>query len=169
MDNYEEKQPEETAPVEHEDEMEALIITEDIRSYIYETAKWTHFLSIVGFILTGLMVVSAFTVGPLMSTIGNAMGPGGALISKLGGGFITVLYLFIALFYFYPSLLMFKYSRSAKTAVLFADQPSLSIAMSKMKSLFKFWGIFTIVIIAFYILAIVFMVVAGVGAATMAS
>ncbi|HKG06765.1 MAG TPA: DUF5362 family protein [Pedobacter sp.] len=166
MDNYEEKKPEETSS--EETAREALIITEDIRSYIYETAKWTNFLSIIGFILTALMVISAFTVGPIMSSLGSAMGPGGAMLSKLGGGFITVLYLFIALFYFYPSLLMYKYASAGKTAVLYGDQPSLSIAMGKMKSLFKFWGILTIIIIIFYILAIIFMVVAGFGAASMA-
>ena len=30
-----------------------LIITEEIRSYIYDVAKWANFLAILGFIIAG--------------------------------------------------------------------------------------------------------------------
>jgi hypothetical protein len=175
MDNFEEtkpesnqpesNQPEQAAPFSQEPEVATLVITEDIRSYIYETAKWTKFLSIVGFIFSGLMVIAAFGVGAVMSSVGNELGPGLNMLGKMGGGFFTVLYLVFALFYFYPSLLLFKYANAAKAAILFSDQASLSIAMSKMKSLFKFWGIFTIIIIGFYALAIVIVGIVGAGAA----
>ncbi len=61
MENIEENNPEENTPAHQEAEMETLIISEDIRSYIYESAKWSKFLSIVGFVFTGLMVLVAFS------------------------------------------------------------------------------------------------------------
>jgi len=156
MENIEEKEP------------EVLIITEDIRSYIYETAKWANFLSIVGFIFTALMVLCTFAVGAFMSLMDNAMGAANPY-APLGTAGLTVILLFCALIYFYPSLLLFKYANAAKKAVLFADQATLSVAMSKMKSFFKFWGILMIVALAFYGLVFLFGIIAGIGAAGVAS
>ena len=163
MENFDE-QPVNPAP---EHETVSLIVTEDIRSYIYETAKWTKFLSIVGFIATAFMAIAAFGVGAMVSSMPDT--PGMGAFKAMGGAGITVLYLLLALLYFYPSLLMHKFSDSAKNAVLYGDQPSLSIAMSKMKSIFKFWGIATIVVLSLYILAIVVIIAIGGAAATMAS
>lgn len=166
MENFEETKPEGITPIQTEEiEVQPLIITEDIRSYVYETAKWTKFLSIVGFIFSGFTVIFAFGASAMLSSMGAAMGPAAGMLGALGGGFITVIYLLIALMYFYPSLLMFKYSGAAKKAILFADQASLSVAMSKMKSIFKFWGILTIVLLALYLIVILFAVVIGAGAA----
>ena len=152
-----------------EKEHEVLIITEDIRSYIYETAKWTNFLSIVGFVLSAFMVMASFGMGSVMTVMNNTVGAENNPYAALGPGFLTVMCLLCALVYFYPSLLLFKYANSAKKAVLFADQPTLSIAMSKMKSFFKFWGILTIVMLAIYGLAILFTIIAAISAASMGS
>jgi hypothetical protein len=149
MENYNEPEIEHEA----EHEMQPLVITEDIRSYIYESAKWTKFLSIVGFIVTGLMVLIAISVGSVMQSMSEI--PAYQGLAALSPGVITVFYLLIALVYFYPSFLMYKFSSAAKLAVLYGSQENLSLAMSKMKSIFKFWGILTIIIIAIYVLMIV--------------
>lgn len=152
MDNFEEIKPE----LQEDAEVDALWITEDIRSYIYDAAKWTRFLSIVGFVLTAMFVMSAFSVDAMLSTLSKTM-PGNPMLGLGSAGF-TVVYLLFALLQFYPSFLLYKFSTSANKAVLFADQPSLGEAISKLKSFFKFWGILTIVIIALYILMIVMFV-----------
>ncbi len=156
MENFEEK------------EAEVLVITEDIRSYIYETAKWANFLSIMGFILTAFIAMFSFGIGSLMTLLNSQLGAANPY-AGLSSGVLTVFFLLVAALYFYPSLLLFKYASSAKKAVLFADQATLSIAMSKMKSFFKFWGILTIIVLAFYTLAFLLGIVAGFGAASMAS
>jgi hypothetical protein len=146
---------------------ESLVITEDIRSYIYETAKWTKFLSIIGFIGTGFLVLISFSVGAFMSAAGTLMGKANPY-AAMGSGALTVTVLLTALLYFYPSFILFKYSNAAKKAILYEDQHSLAIAAAKMKSFFKFWGILTIIVLAIYIILFLFMIVAGIGAATAA-
>ena len=32
-----------------------MVITEDVRSYLYDISKWTRFLSIIGFVFTALI------------------------------------------------------------------------------------------------------------------
>jgi hypothetical protein len=141
-----------------------MVITEDIRSYLYDTAKWTKFLSVMGFVFTALIAMFAFGAGTFVSVLGK-MSPGNPL-AAMGAGFITVYFLVMALIYFYPSLLLFKHSNSIKKAVLYGDQESLSDAMLNLKSFFKFWGVLFIVIIAFYFLAVVMAVITSMGAAS---
>jgi hypothetical protein len=159
MGNIEE--PENGLSAEHE--METLIITEDIRSYIYESARWSKFLSIVGFIFTGLMVLAAFSMNSIMTAMSQM--PAYSGLAKFGSAGLTILYLMIALLYFYPSYLMYKYANSAKHAVLYGDQPSLSVAMSKMKSIFKFWGILTMILVGIYVLMLLATIMVGISAA----
>lgn len=131
-----------------------LIVSEEMRSYIYEIAKWASFLAIVGFAFAGITIISAFTIGAVINSNPQML----ALASNMGssaGIVFTVLFLLFAFAIFYPSLLLFKYAAKAKIGVLYGEQASLNDAFSKLKSLFKYWGIITIIYLGFYALMII--------------
>ncbi len=130
-----------------------LIVTEDMRSYIYDTTKWTNFLAIFGFVVAGFLILTAFTIGPAMSTdpkLAAVMAQ-----SKISAVAVTIFCLVLAFSVFYPSLLLFKYTTKAKLGVLYGEQASLDEAFSKIKSLFKYWGIITLIGSLFYVMLIV--------------
>lgn len=159
MENFEE-----TSPENHEEPAAIqLVVTEDIRSYLYDMSKWTKFLSILGFVFTAFLVMFAFGSGAFIQVLAK-VSPGNPFLA-MGTGFVTIYFLLIALLYFYPSLLMFRQSNATQKAVLYGDQASLSVAMSSLKSFFRFWGILMIVIIVFYGLAIVSFLLGGAAAA----
>jgi len=159
MENIEDTEPIEEAAEEHEQ----LVVTEEIRSYIYETAKWTRFLSVIGFLFAALMALTAFSATAIMETL-QVSAPGNPM-AQLGATFLTVYFLCVSLMLFYPSFLLFKFSNAANTAVLYGDQENFTVAMKKLKSVFKFWGVVTIVIMAVYILGILLTLVAKTGGA----
>lgn len=140
-----------------------LIVTEDMRSYLYDITKWAKFLSIIGFIFAVMVILLAFSIPSIISTNPGVAKQMGAL-GQGGSTVITILYLLLGLFYFYPSVLLSKIANKGKQGVLFGDQESLNASMSSLKSLFKFWGIVTIIIIASYFI-LVFFVGAGMAAA----
>jgi len=163
MENFEETEetnalPENETPVEQPEIK--LIVTEDIRSYLYDMAKWTKFLGIFGFVISALLVMCAFGATAFIAFL-SKYSPG-TQMGSLGAGFIMVYFIFLALLYFYPSLMLFKHATAAQKAVLFGDQLSLSASMSNLKSFFKFWGILLIVLIAMYVLIFVFAGIAGI-------
>ena len=138
--------------VEQQD-MPTLMVTEDMRSYIYDTTKWTNFLAIFGFVVSGFLILTAFTIGPAMSTdpkLAAAMNASG-----LNPLVLTIFCLIFAFAVFYPSLLLFKYTTKAKLGVLYGEQASLDEAFSKIKSLFKYWGIITLIGSLLYVALIV--------------
>jgi len=128
-----------------------LVVTEEMRSYIYEISKWARFLSIIGFILSAFLIIGSFGIGAALTNNPSMVAQLGPLAGAGAIG-VTIVYLILALMYFYPSLLLFRFSNKGKQGVLYGDQESLDAAMMNMKSLFKFWGIFTIVIMIGYFL-----------------
>lgn len=128
--------------------------------FLSETAKWGKFLSIVGFVFIGLIVIIAIFAGTLFGTMagfsGNAMLAGGMSI------IITIVYLAIAALYFFPCLYMFRFSTRMKKALAESNQELLNSSFENLKSCFKFMGIMTIILLSLY--GLVF-VVAGLGAA----
>lgn len=140
-----------------------LIITEDMRSYIYDMAKWANFLGIVGFVISAFMLMAALTIGTAINAnpeFAKMLGQFGTM----GGTTLSIVFLFYGFVIFYPSLLMVKYAAKAKNGVLYGEQKSLDDAMNKLKSLFKFFGILAIIFIGLYLMTLASTIFGGIAA-----
>jgi hypothetical protein len=131
-------------------------------AYLRETAKWAKFLSIIGFIGCALIILVGIFAGSVMATT----------MGELGGGFgsgmgvvMAVVYILFALLAFFPYLYLYRFANQMQVALRNNDQAALTTSFGNLKSCFKFVGILTIIVLAFYALALVF----GVLGATMAS
>jgi Family of unknown function (DUF5362) len=127
--------------------------------YLSETAKWANFLGIVGFVLSGILVIVALFAGTLMGRMSSYGGSEAAM----GAGMITILYLIIAVVYFFMSLFLFRFAGKMKAALYANDQVSLNDSFLNLKNLYKMMGILTIIYLGFIVLAFIF----GIGAAMM--
>lgn len=138
-----------------------LIVTEDMRSYIYDMAKWANFLGIVGLVISAFLLLAALTVGPTI----NANPEMGKMLGQLGamdGTTISIVFLIYGALIFYPSLLMMRYASKAKQGVLYGDQENLNEATSRLKSIFKYFGVLTIVFIVLYLMTLFSAVLGGI-------
>ena len=145
----------------------ALNIGVDARSYLTETAKWGKFLAIIGFIGCGLMVVLGLFAGTIfasLSSFGGRQYAGSEYTAGIGI-MLTVLYICLALLYFFPCLFLYRYASFMQGALRRDDVSALNTSFRNLKSLFKFMGILMIIALAFYALALVI----GLGAASMSS
>lgn len=129
-----------------------------ILGFLKETSTWTYFLSILGFVGIGLMVLGGFFFSVAMSLM-----PGGNPYEGLDidMSYFGLIYIVMALFYFFPVLYLFNFSRKMKSALISNNNEQLTAAFSNLKSHYKFIGIFTIVIISLYVLIFVFAIIAG--------
>ena len=126
-------------------------LNDSAKGFLHETAKWAYFLSIIGFIGIGLLVLIAVFFGSIFATAG-AMGSGMGALGAMGGTFITVIYLIMAALYFFPVYYLNKFATNAKEAFRVNDTQSLTKSFEYLKSHYKFMGIFTIVLISLYVL-----------------
>ena len=137
-----------TSPVE-------MTLDASAKTSFRETAKWAKFLSIVGMVSTVLIIIFA-VVALVSSSLMNTMYPS---LSRFGGGmniFIGLLYFIIAAIYIYPIVKLYQFSNLSKDALASEDSGILSKALLAQKSMFKFMGIVTIVVISIYVLLFVF-------------
>ncbi|MXV52492.1 hypothetical protein GS399_16070 [Pedobacter sp. HMF7647] len=134
-----------------------------IQYYVYEAAKWAKILSIVGFCIIGLIVVFALFIGSVLTFLGKF--GGGMMPANVSAGSLTVAYLFMAAIYFFPTLYLYQFASNARDGVGYNSEAQLTEAFSKLKSFFKFWGVFTLIIIGFYAILFLFIMIGGVGAA----
>jgi hypothetical protein len=130
-----------------------LVFTEEIKDYIMETAKWSKFLSILGFIFVGFMsiigILMLFSLGGSLFSdavgLNNIPGFPAGMFSLVG-----IIYFGIALLYFFPVYYLYMFARKTKNAILCNDNQMLAEGFSKLKSHYKFVGILTLIIVGFY-------------------
>ncbi len=131
-----------------------LEVKDEIKGYLSEISKWSYFLSILGFIGVGLMVLLGIFVG-FFSGLNSLGGSSNTLYNfgySMGIGFF---YIVLALVYLFPILYLFRFSKRMKSALKLNNNEDFRIAFSNLKSHYKYMGIFVIVIISIYILIII--------------
>lgn len=129
-------------------------VSEQIRSF----AGWAKFLSIMGFILCGLMLLVGIFAGSFLASMGRVYSPSGST----GGAasMFTIIYIFIALIYFVPTLFLYQSSVKLRYALAAADQRELLEGFTKLKASFRFVGILTIILLSIYALIFLFAILA---------
>lgn len=129
-----------------------LLLPDEALYYLQKSGEWARFLGILGFIASGFIVLCSLFIGSIfsmMSAYQSTPYPAGI------GGFVSFVYILMAVFYFVFSLYLYKFGNKAKNGVAYNDPIEVTAALSKLKSFFKLWGITAIVIISVYILAII--------------
>lgn len=141
-----------------------LTVTSDIRENLMTMSKWAKFLAILGFVVTGFVVIAAFFVGTIMSTFGG-FGGGAAMLGAGFTGMMTIIYLAIGAFYFFLSLYLYRFATNMQTALQNSNQQSFSDAIANHKSYYKLIGVLAAVVLGFYALIFVFALIGGLFAA----
>jgi hypothetical protein len=133
--------------------------------YLNEAAKWGKFLSILGFILITILLICgcvfAFSDGNFSSSDLNTEFQNLDLPSNALGIIFAFYFFLIALIYFFPCLFLYRFSTKMQLAIRTNDQIVLNKSFENLKSLLKFFGVITIIILSIWLIAIIFEVVLG--------
>ncbi|RKS53516.1 hypothetical protein BC962_1768 [Gillisia mitskevichiae] len=132
---------------QHNNENESTVISipQESIHFFKETGRWAKLLAILGFVFIGFMVVAAFTMGTIMTAFGGEVGQ-----FPFQGILMGAIYLFVALLYYFPVMYLFKFSKNIKQAFITMDSTSFNAAIGSLKSHYKFIGVLTIIMMAFY-------------------
>jgi len=141
----------------------SLSIDPVIKSHLSETARWGKFLSILGFILCGLMVILGVFSGTFFNTIiSRTQGAYNSLMhSGSFGAMMAVVYIIIAVIYFFPCLFLYRFSAKMKTALNGNEQTDLTLSFQNLKALFRYTGILTLIMLAIYLIIFIFFILAA--------
>lgn len=132
-----------------------LELTERIKNYLLDAAKWGKFIAIVGYIGMGLLAV----VGLIM-LFGGFPYPGltNSAFSGVPLAFMGFMYLVMAGVYYFPTTFLYKFATKIKKSLLDSDQDDMTSGFHNLSKLFTFMGVVTIIVLAIYALTILIMV-----------
>lgn len=115
--------------------------------------RWASFFSILGFIGIAFLILVGLLMGVIFSSFDNGV---------LGSSFkyiIMFIYIVLGAVYFYPVLLLFRFSTWTRKALKNKSSLDLSLALKNLKAHFQYVGIMTIIVFAIYFIAIIVFVV----------
>lgn len=133
---------------------EHLSLNDTMINVLSITSKWTKFLSILGFVMCGFLALFGFFYVSVMtsfSKLSNQAFPVNDQLEKMSGVFI-VIYLIVAVIYFFPAYYLFQFSTKLQNALKSYDNEILESAFTYLKSHYKFIGILVIIGLSFYTL-----------------
>lgn len=123
--------------------------------FLKETAKWTRFMAVIGFIGIGLMVLGGVFGASAISKM-NAVS-GRSTVPPL---FFTVIYVVLAAVYYLPIRYLWQFSVKMETGIKMTSQMDVDSAFGYLKSHYKYIGIMMIVLLSLYVLIIIIAIIA---------
>jgi hypothetical protein len=136
------------------------LLTANVKNYLMETARWGKFLAILGYVGLGLLLVLSMMMLFGMSFLNDSLGtmsyfnqPQSLSLVSMG-----IIYLIMIALYFFPVYFLHIFSVRVKSALLTNDISDMETAFKNLKSLFKFTGIVSIVVLSIYVLVLLIVV-----------
>ncbi|WP_353148824.1 DUF5362 family protein [Flavobacterium sp.] len=126
--------------------------------FLQESAKWSKFMAIIGFIGIGLMVLVS-----LFMAIGfSAMDASTMPELPFSMSAFSIIYVLFAAIYFFPVYYLYQYANKTSAALHSKNKQLLADGLENLKSHHKFLGIFTLILISLYGLIFVFAILGGI-------
>ncbi len=125
------------------------------QKHLRESASWGKFLSIIGYIFSGIIAAGGIVGGIALAKLyGNnhSHDRTGRLIE---GGTLVFLYLAGAGVIFCMSLFLFRFAKKAARAINTNDQEEFADSLKNLKLYFRFAGVVSIITLLLTIFAIV--------------
>jgi len=131
-----------------------LSVDAETRMHLGETAKWARFLAIAGMVALVLMVLFGIYFASVMAAAMEADlealgGRGGGSLTGFGIGTVLV-YVLLAVIWFFPLLFLLRFANLANRALEENDQKIMNGAFKNLKACFRYVGIVTIAIMVLY-------------------
>jgi hypothetical protein len=127
-----------------------LAIDEQSTSYLSDIARWAKFLSIVGFILCGMIIMGALLAASIVSESHSYSRSTGFVLGvfAIGSVYEAMVYIVVVLLGFFPLLYLYNFSTKMQMALRNNDQGNLHASFNNLRSCFKFVGILTIIMLS---------------------
>lgn len=123
--------------------------------YLLTTAKWGKFMAILGFITVAFMIIAGLLLSLVFSFLGDKIPAEGGVLTAIRPALLSTIYIILGIIALIPVIYLNSFSNNISKAVRNNDTDTMTKAFRRLKNLFTFLGVYTIVIIALYIIGII--------------
>jgi magnesium-transporting ATPase (P-type) len=121
----------------------------EILNNLNSARKWTTFLSILGFIFLGLLIIAGLTTSLFLTTFKTQEANLGIPESV-----VIILLIVIGAVYFLPVFFLFRFSRNTRDGIQNLDRKKLEKGFNNLRLYFTYTGIMVIVVLTIYVVAL---------------
>ena len=122
-------------------------LNEIVKTRLLRGIKWLNFINIVGCVGLVLLVIIAIA----MMSVDMSGIPG----MQQSGTLIGIIYILCALIYIYPLMKSMQFVKRIRKAFAEEDQLSLEEGFGSFASALQYMGVLTLIVLAFYAIAII--------------
>jgi hypothetical protein len=123
----------------------SLKLTENSLIFMTEIVKWAKFLAICSFV--GLGIMALFGAGMIILQFQG-------LGNKIQVVLMGIFYILMAALYLFPTLYLYRFATACGEAIKKLNEDIFEEGIENLKSLFRFTGILTIIILSLYAVGI---------------
>jgi hypothetical protein len=147
--------PEELIHINQDEQTFAGVLTQAAIRHLKDTAPWTRFFSILGFIVCGLMVIASLAMLIGFGAFGER--------SMVGTGIAAFFfYLIFAVVIFFPNLYLNKFSRHVSNFCDSTDRDNLEAALEMQKKYWNYMGVLAIIYLSILVLVLIGTIFSGI-------
>ena len=122
----------------------------DTLNNLNATWKWTMFLSVLGFIFLGLLIVFGLATSTFLTAFKSK-----EVNLGIPESMFIVVFIVVAAIYFFPVFYLFRFSRYMRDAIQMLSREKLDKAFKNLRIYFTYIGILVIIVLSIYLIAIV--------------
>jgi len=127
-------------------------LTTESVDFLIKAAKWGKFLAILGFIITGLMLIAGILMSFALNLVNDEMVP---LNLPFSPKILSIIYIIIAGICLIPVLFLNSFCNQAIKARKLSSSEHMTGSIRNLKNLFVFIGISTVVFLALYTIVLI--------------
>lgn len=137
-------------------ETNGLSVDSQAQNFLLKIAFWAKFLGIVSLVFGVLTVFGAFFVRKIFGALGSLGADSSGLIYST---FLTLTYIFIGFLLLFLGYKLVQFASKMKTALSSSNKVVLNESINNLLTVFRFYGIITVLVIIFYALVFIFALV----------
>jgi small-conductance mechanosensitive channel len=131
------------------------LLTSLALDHLKEMRKWTNFLAIVGFILSGIIIVFGLFAGTLFQSLNELS------VTPFPMGLLGLIYIAMGVLYLIPAYQLYKFSQQMKLALESKQSDFFTTSFNHLRKMFKFLGILMVIVLSLYAVMFLFGLIFG--------
>jgi hypothetical protein len=136
--------------MENSPDSKTLELSSSSLNHLNSTRKWTMFLSVLGFIFLGLLIVFGLATSTFLTAFKSK-----EVNLGIPESMFIVVFIVVAAIYFFPVFYLFRFSRYMRDAIQMLSREKLDKAFKNLRIYFTYIGILVIIVLSIYLIAIV--------------
>jgi hypothetical protein len=137
-------------------------LTPMAEQYLLAATKWAKFLAIIGFVMSGLMIIMALSIGSLLSLATAMGGAAGAGMAGVPVVLFSIVYIAMGLVYFFIAFYMYNFASKTQRGILRREDYNIEAGFKALKIQLTIMGVMVIIGLSFFALIFVIAIIAAI-------